>query len=439
MKGSTRGAGRFGWGLAVLIVQGLTALPSSALPPPVNPGDDGTSAREVFKQRILPIFRSSKPSSCTECHLGAVDLKDYISRDQAQTFASLRKAGLVNLDNPDESKILTLIQMSEKESSPLTREMRIKEYEAFQAWLREAVKDPALATAKVRGKPAAPSAPVEVIRHARKDRLLASFVENIWSERMRCINCHGPGEPPVPKQQAKKREWIKKYGEKVLIWLKDGSPKEAMDHLLKSRVINLKQPAKSLILTKPTTQVKHEGGKKMTPGDRAYRQFLRFVRDYAMIRANKYRSEKQLPGYVKTGQWLRVRGVPSQRFVLMQVDIHRVERGRPSREPFARAIGGVGRGTWQAPVELLVSRTSKEFEELAKTKKLPPGSYQLRFYVDVRSKLQRSPFYRFGAQDLSGVEEISANNWPEDRNSEADLVKPMARTAKEIEFPARRK
>ena len=30
--------------------------------------------KEVFEQRIMPIFKSPNPSSCTECHLAGVDL-----------------------------------------------------------------------------------------------------------------------------------------------------------------------------------------------------------------------------------------------------------------------------------------------------------------------------------------------------------------------------
>src|SRR4051795_5238315 len=40
--------------------------------------DEAPSASETFEQRILPIFDSPRPSSCTECHLSAVELKDYI-------------------------------------------------------------------------------------------------------------------------------------------------------------------------------------------------------------------------------------------------------------------------------------------------------------------------------------------------------------------------
>ena len=53
--------------------------------------EESNSALAVFKERILPIFRSPEPSSCMECHLGFVDLKDYISADQGETFAADRK------------------------------------------------------------------------------------------------------------------------------------------------------------------------------------------------------------------------------------------------------------------------------------------------------------------------------------------------------------
>ena len=419
-------------GVVVIGLLLLSGRAHPAAPDPAPGGENEPSALEIFKQRILPIFRSSKPSSCTECHLGNVDLKDYISRDQAKTFASLRKAGLVDLKNPDESKILKLIKMEPQKPNPISAEMRKKEFDAFQAWIREAVKEPKLAAAKVRGKATGPSVPDEVIRHARKDRLLASFIENVWTERMRCWGCHGPGDPANAKMRENKQKWIKKYGANVLLWLKSDNPEEAMDNILKSRIINLKQPAKSLILTKPTKQVKHDGGKKMTIGDRGYRQFLRFIDDFAKIRTGKYRKEKDLPGTVRTRQWLRVRGVPSQRPVLMQVDFHRKERGRWSTRPFATAFGGVRQGAWQGPVEITTERTSKEFEALNTSRTLPAGQYQLRFYVDSRNKLQRAPTYRFGRQDLSGVMEITADGWPEESGQD---VQPQQAAAKEISFP----
>ncbi len=44
---------------------------------------------EIFENRIMPIFKSPNPSSCVQCHLSAVDLKDYILPSSDATFASL--------------------------------------------------------------------------------------------------------------------------------------------------------------------------------------------------------------------------------------------------------------------------------------------------------------------------------------------------------------
>jgi hypothetical protein len=68
---------------------GIEASRASRVGPPVA-GEDGgldrpatpaggeeRTALSIFERRILPIFRAESPSSCTECHLGGVELKDY--------------------------------------------------------------------------------------------------------------------------------------------------------------------------------------------------------------------------------------------------------------------------------------------------------------------------------------------------------------------------
>jgi hypothetical protein len=60
----------------------------------------------VFEQRILPIFKSPNPSSCVRCHLAGVDLKHYVLPSAETTFRSLRDQGLIDLTNPEKSKIL---------------------------------------------------------------------------------------------------------------------------------------------------------------------------------------------------------------------------------------------------------------------------------------------------------------------------------------------
>ena len=52
--------------ISVSIVLSCSAAGSAAEPSPA----------QVFDSRILPIFRSDSPSSCVQCHLSSVDLKD---------------------------------------------------------------------------------------------------------------------------------------------------------------------------------------------------------------------------------------------------------------------------------------------------------------------------------------------------------------------------
>jgi hypothetical protein len=106
---------------------------------------DKASPREVFEKRILPIFRSPNPSSCTQCHLGGVDLKDYILPSHEKTFRSLRDQGLIDLTDPKGSKILKLISMREArtEGAALIHEKtRRAELEAFTAWIEACAADP---------------------------------------------------------------------------------------------------------------------------------------------------------------------------------------------------------------------------------------------------------------------------------------------------------
>ena len=92
---------------------------------------------ELFEQRIMPIFKSPKPSSCVQCHLASVDLKEYILPSHEQTFVSLRDEGLVDVKNPSGSKILNLIRMGEKDldkgAKLIHARTRKAGYEAFAA------------------------------------------------------------------------------------------------------------------------------------------------------------------------------------------------------------------------------------------------------------------------------------------------------------------
>lgn len=151
-------------------------------PPDATDDLNGLTATEIFQRRILPILKSDKASSCTECHFGGVELKNYIHEDQATTFATLRANKLIDVQAPDKSKLLTFIARRPDAPDELLARVRQSEYRAFQAWIRAAVREPELLAARQNGTTLGTELPVEVVRHMRRDHVLQSFVENIWSE-----------------------------------------------------------------------------------------------------------------------------------------------------------------------------------------------------------------------------------------------------------------
>ncbi len=338
-------------GLATVVMCGITW--STAMAQTVADGNV-IDPLELFEQRIMPIFKSPDPSSCVQCHLAAVDLKDYILPSHEQTFVSLRDQGLIDLEQPENSKILTLIRMGEKDLDKGARliheKTRNAEYEAFATWIKACCHDP-----HIRDLPeletterAGPQKPDAVIRHARKSRVVDSFVRNVWSQRMRCFPCHTPHEldesnpkhkTPIQKQQ----EFAEQYGQELArrIRIFQETPEATMQHLIeRSRntpegelpLIDLQNPQKSLLVMKPTSKlpgkddagkllvpsagepVSHMGGLKMHPDDQSYKSFIAWIQDYARVVGDRYASVEELPAdnWYPSKLVLRVAGAPEE-------------------------------------------------------------------------------------------------------------------------------
>jgi len=372
-------------------------------------GADEASALKLFDQRILPIMKAEKPSSCSECHLSGVDLRDYIRPTQNATFGSLVAAGLVDVKNPDGSKLLKFIERKPEKPNLMTDKIRQQEFEAFRAWIRAAVRDPKLVAAREAAAPIGPQLPAEVVRHARQDRVLASFIDNVWNEVGRCAACHSPD---------RNQKQVREHGEQVS-WITLRDPRATLDHLLEHELIDIDHPDQSMLLRKPLMQVKHGGGQKMVIGDRTHKQFRRFINDYAATVQGKYKTEKDLPPPVSevsqvTEIWLKFTDVPANfDKQLLQVDLHRWTGSEWSKERVAtsdRLIFGGGK-LWQHSLSLVASRGSKWAAELPQ-QKLPPGKYLAKLYLDRAGKLGRDQNAELGEDELVGQVEIQSN-WPE--------------------------
>lgn len=366
------------------------------------------SSLQVFEQRILPILQADKPSSCAECHLSGVDLKDYIRADQGQMFAALVEKQLIDVENPEQSKLLTFIARSPDKPSLMSDAARKQELEAFRQWIKVAVKDPGLLAAKS-SEPIGPQVSDELIRHARADRVLASFVDNVWAEVGRCAACHSPD---------RNQEQVSKHGERVS-WIQLRNPEATMRYMLDEGLIDTDNPEKSLILLKPTMQIDHGGGQKMVVGDRTYKQFRKFVDDYKATLVGKYKSADELPKpndevAMVSEIWLKVSNIPANYDqMLLQVDVYPWQDGKWSPQRVAtsdRPIFGKG-GLWQHNLSLIAKRDSAGAKQIAEGK-LPPGRYKAKLLLDQTGKLGKDFKSNLTDADLVGEIEFESR-WPE--------------------------
>jgi hypothetical protein len=382
---------------------------------------DKATPAEVFERRIAPIFKSPQPSSCVQCHLAGVDLKNYILSSSEKTFRSLRDQGLIDLDRPLDSKILRLIQMGAEDrrgAALIHEKTRKAEYEAFAAWVQACCADPKLRDApKLDDKErAGPTRPVEVVRHARKDRLLESFERNVWAMRFRCMNCHIEGNPQNDKLR-------KEHGDRVA-WFKKAGPEATMEYLLQSRLIDYKEPDKSLLLLKPLNLEKHSGGVKFLIGDQGYKAFRSWIEDVVAVKNDRYTRAADLPprsdGVKQFGSeiWLKLSDTPpAWADKLLQVNVYAWDADRKAWEttPIATSDRGVWGGgkLWQHTLTLQAAKGSKRAEEWQRGKPtLRPGRYLVKVYVDGKNRLKADWQAALGEADLVGQSEVESR-WPE--------------------------
>ena len=384
----------------------------------------------IFANRILPILKADNSSSCTECHFSGVELSDYIHEDQAETFASLRAGGLIDVGRPDESKILKFIGRHSENPDPLIENVRQTEFTAFRTWIRAAVKDPDLlkATSKT---DLGTTLPLEVIRHARKDRVLSSFIDNIWSEMGRCVNCHSPDR----NRSKIGHNGLTKEDVDAISWIVPHDPAATLRKLVDSGNIDTDTPEDSHVLTKPAGIVEHGGGPKFHPGSTTYRNFARFLSDYAAVASGTYRLASDLPSASKevsrlSEQQLRLTDIPSQfKELPMQVNLYRWngETKAWSEDRWATAFSTVNaeKLIWQNPILVTAPRDSERAPTLKKDALLPAGAYLIRIYADTEQKTRNDPLYVLDDDEFVGQVEITGE-W-----------KPGYQPPKIVKFPTK--
>lgn len=384
----------------------LRPLPLVALLTVISFVQTGSSAGDdVFTNRILPLARAERPSSCRECHLAGVDLSQYILDNEADTFAALREAGMIDVERPQQSKLLQFIRRAPENGDAVLAKVRAEELKAFEQWITAAATNPHLLAAKAPEREIGPEIPDEVIRYTRHDRVLQSFRENIWIEIERCSGCHDP---------TRNQRLIEKHGESIS-WITPDDPAATLAHLIENELIDVANPDKSVVLQKPLHEIPHGGHQKFAKGSRTDKQFRRFLHDYAAVVNGTYRTSADLPApservLVMTGQHLRVTELPEDfGRRLMKVAVFKKTDGGWSREPIAVGDAPINgkRGMWQSPIFALVPRTPEAAREVLTRRALPAGRYLVRMYVDREGKLENNRDYELGEADLYKEVEVS--------------------------------
>jgi len=381
------------------------------------------TASDIFTRRILPLAKADKPSSCAECHAAGVDLSQYIRSDAASTFAALRSAGLVNAEQPEKSKLLEFIARTPEKPDPVLAKLRSEELTAFRTWITAAANDPKMLAARQSSQSIGPTLPKVVIRHARRDRVLESFVENIWIERERCAGCHSPD---------KNQRLIEKHGEHIS-WIRPDDPAGTLAILIDHELINTAYPDKSLILQKPLNEVEHGGHIKFARGTRTDKQFRRFLHDYAATVSGQYQTAADLPKptdqvYVATAQHLRMTDFPSEHGgKLTRIDLHRWTDAGWSRDAVATVDGAVSpkNAMFQGVVFAIVPRMPDLAKELQSRRQFPAGRYLAKLFIDRDGQAAKNRDYQMGASELVGEVEFDGP-WPSGYQPPKILKAPVA-------------
>jgi hypothetical protein len=248
--------------------------------------------------------------------------------------------------------------------------------------------------------------PDDVIRHMRRDRVLNLFVENVWLEIGRCINCHSP---------ERNERLVKKHGEQVS-WIRPRDPAGTLEQ----GIIDTDNPEASLILLKPLALVDHGGGPKFALGSSTDKNFRRFLNDFAAVSNKKYQRKDQLPAASRevaalTGQHLRVVDLPDGlEKKLLKAEVYRWKGNGWSETPWGTAENPINgqKKMWQSMVMAAAPRGSKRAETFRhENVLLPAGRYLIKIYIDRQDKTKADHNYELGEGDFVGQVEFDGD-WP---------------------------
>jgi hypothetical protein len=285
------------WRFSSLLLAATTAC-AAAL---ASCGGEGTPAAEqgelscqvkpseTFHERIEPLLQDDRQSTCNQCHLSGVNLSVFARETACKTWACLTERQLVDVDDPENSLVLSWILRASPQSELITADVIQAEHDAFLDWIEANAACPTACAGVTCGKPnegptcsSGHSDPEPEVPSGADDRgcsdleLEQAFYDDVYAWRGRCFPCHFDTEL---KADAAAPRWLSAVGN-----CESGSA-VSLKRVIDLGLIDTANPKQSLLLRKPLDVVgggvAHGGGAKFTVGDPALTSFTRFVEHYS--------------------------------------------------------------------------------------------------------------------------------------------------------------
>ncbi len=239
----------------------------------------------LFDRKIAPLLTSNEPQTCSQCHAAGLDLADFVRGEPCEAMACLKQEGLVDLDTPEDSVLLSWIGRAEPDSKLITQEVINQEKKAFLSWLRHEALCGTCADIPCpdEAKQQCADEPKDVTQlnqesdpgDCSRTTLERLFRGTVYKNRGRCSPCHFETSTAVEEAPG----FIAERGSCQVASL------ATMLRVTGSGYIDTQSPQESLILTKPLPEseggIRHGGHDKfVNQSDDAYREFSYFIERY---------------------------------------------------------------------------------------------------------------------------------------------------------------
>jgi hypothetical protein len=245
----------------------------------------------LYEQRIAPLLHADHPNVCAQCHAGgSVDLASFLRHDACESMACLKDRGLVNLERPESSVLLSWIERAEPESELITEKVISEERAGFLEWIEHEAACGACA-ATVCPEASAPRCDeVDTVTSftaasdpgdCGRETLEKLFRGTIYPTHLRCSPCHlegTAGNEDAPR-------WATEIGSCEVAAL------ATQQNVIDMGLVDVEAPEESWLLLKPLGEhgggLPHGGASKFVKGDADYQAYLYWLSRYGACRASE--------------------------------------------------------------------------------------------------------------------------------------------------------